>query len=77
MSGFYKRSVPIDEFQRLQFFFPPGKIQLHTIASFPLPCQTATLLPFVTRKQNMTGKERKTTFLFRKLIIPIAVYRLH
>ena len=39
-------------------FFPHGRMQLHTFASYALACQapfcqTAPLLPFVTRQQNV------------------------
>ena len=35
-------------------FFPHGGIQLLTFASYALPCQTASLLSFVARQQNLT-----------------------
>ena len=34
-------------------FFPRGIIQLHTLASSALPCQTAPLLPSVMWQQNV------------------------
>jgi len=34
--------------------FPHGGIQLHTFASYALPCQTALLLSSVAQQQNLT-----------------------
>ena len=53
-----KRSASVNECHWMQFF-PHGGIQLHTFASYALPCQTpfsqtAPLLSSVARQQNLT-----------------------
>jgi len=55
--GLHKLSASIDECHWVQFF-PHGGIQLHTFASYALPCpmpfcQTAPLLSSVAQQQNL------------------------
>ena len=55
--GLYKRSASINECQWVPFF-PHGGIQWHTLTSYTFPCQmpfcqTAPLLPSVTRQQHV------------------------
>ena len=57
--GVHKRSARVDECQWVPFSLHGG-IQWHTSASYALPCQipfcqTAFLLPSVTRQQHVTG----------------------